>query len=135
MKKPIFSNKKIVVKNLYWEVVQRDFIDSVWRKWDIITMNSVKSWDGCIVLALTSDKKIILNKEYKFWPDEFQFVSPAGFVEKDYDIIDNVKNELNEETWYTTKSEIISLGAYNQNNYISWKKYLFYTTNCYKKWE
>ena len=135
MQKPKFSNIEIVAENKYWKVTQKDFIDSQKRKWNVITMKSTKQWNGSLILALTQDNKIILNKDYKFWPDDFIYTLPSWFIEKWLTAEENIKSELLEETWYTNSSEIISLWKTMQNWYIDWYNELFFTTWCRKTHE
>lgn len=135
MKKPIFSNEKITTKNHALYVKQRDFIDSHNRKGNIITLHANNELDWWFILALTKDNKIILNKEYKFWPDSFEYNFPWGHLKKWFSDIENIKRELEEETWYTTDNEIIYLWDCFRNGYMSWKNKLFFTKWCYKIWE
>ena len=135
MKKPIFSNEEVKVQNKYWTVIQKDFVDSQNRKWNVITMKSSKQGWWTLILALTQDNKIILNKDYKFWPDDFMYTLPWWFVEKWLLPSENIKKELEEETWFSTDSEIISLWKTMQNWYISWYNELFFTKDCYKIWD
>ena len=135
MKKPKFENRKIVANNKYWNVYQSDFIDSKNRKWNVITLKSTKQWDWSFILALTKDSKIILNKDYKFWANEFIYTLPSGFIEKWLSGKENILNELKEETWFVSDSEVIELGKTMQNWYIEWYNQLFFVKDCYKKYE
>lgn len=132
MKKLIFSNEKIVAENKYLRAIQKDFIDSKNRKWNAIMLESVKSWNWSFILALTKDNKIILNKEYKFWPDEFIYNFPSWHIAIWLTWKENIKKELKEESWYTTDNEIIYLWKTIQNWYIGWYNELYFTTWCYK---
>lgn len=131
MQKPIFTNEIIAAQNKYWLIFQKDFIDSQDRKWNVITMKSTKSWNWSFVLALTKDQKIILNKEYKFWPDDFIYNFPSWFIEKWLSWEENIKNELQEESGYTTDEKIVYLWKTMINWYIYWYNKLYFTFNCY----
>ena len=135
MKKPDFFNKKIVASNKYWNVYQSDFIDSQKRKGNVITMKSTKQWDWSFILALTKENKIILNRDYKFWPDDFIYTLPSWFIEKWLSWKVNILNELKEETGFVTDSNVIELWKTMQNGYIDWYNQLFLVKNCYKKYE
>ena len=132
MQKPIFSNKRIVAENKYWQVTQKDFIDSQERKWNVITMKSTKQWNGSFILALTQDNQIILNKDYKFWPDDFIYTLPSWFIEKWLTAEENILLELKEETWFTTSDKVIYLWKTIQNWYIFGYNQLYMTTGCKK---
>ncbi len=132
MKKPRFYNKIVAAKNKYWNIFQSDFEDSQWRVWNVITMKSTKQWDWSFILAFTIDNKIILNRDYKFWPDEFIYTLPSWFIEKWFTWKEAVLEELKEETWYTTTSKVMDLWKTMQNWYIDWYNQLFYTTWCTK---
>ena len=135
MDKLKFENRKIVASNKYWNVCQSDFTDSKNRKWNIITLKSTKQWDWSFILALTRDNKIILNKDYKFWPDDFIYSFPSWFIEKWVSWKENILNELREETWFISDSEVIELWKTMQNWYIEWYNQLFFVRECYKKYE
>ena len=94
MKKPTFSNEEIVAQNKYWKVIQKDFIDSKKRKWNVITMKSTKNWNWSFILALTKDNKIILIKEYKFWLDDFIYTFPSWFIEEWLNWKENIKKRI-----------------------------------------
>ncbi len=132
LQKPKFYNKIIATSNKYWNVFKSDFEDSQWRIWNVITLKSKKHWDWSFILAFTRDKKIILNRDYKFWPDDFIYTLPSWFIERSLWWEENILNELQEETWYTTNGEVISLWKTMQNWYIDWYNQLYFTTGCTK---
>lgn len=132
MKKPIFSNRKITSENKYLRTIQRDFIDTQGRKGNIITMEWVNGKWGSFIFALTKDNKVILNKEYKFWPDDFIYTFPSGWIDID-DEKKNALNELEEETGFSTDWDIQYLGEVIQNGYMVWMNKFFFAKNCYKK--
>lgn len=132
MKKPTFSNKRITSENKYLRTIQRDFIDSQWRGWNIITLEWVNWKWWSFIFALTNDKKVILNKEYKFWPDKFIYTFPSWWIDGESDE-KNALNELEEETWYSSDEKIIYIWETIQNWYIVWINKLFFVKNCYKK--
>lgn len=132
MQKPIFSNKKITSSNKYLKSIQRDFIDSQGRKGNIITLEWINGKWGTFILAITKDKKIILNKEYKFWPDDFIYTFPSWWIDESDDK-KNALKELEEETWYTSDENIEYIWETIQNWYITWLNKLFFVKDCYKK--
>ena len=134
MQKPVFSNKKITSENKYLRTVQRDFIDTQGRRWNIITLEGVNWRWGSLIFALTKDNKVVLNKEYKFWPDKFIYTFPSWWIDEDIDA-QNALKELEEETGYSSDEEIHFVWETIQNWYIVWINKLFFVKNCYKKYD
>lgn len=62
----------------------------------------VKKHDVVIIVAITTDNKIVTFTEYKYAVDEMLNTLPAGHVEENEDPLDAAKRELLEETGYTS---------------------------------
>jgi len=75
-----------------------------------------------IILAFTTDNKILTIQEYRHPTEKFLLSFPAGYVEIDEDPLDAARRELLEETGYQAESfEIIGeaypyAGISNQQN-------------------
>ena len=124
-------DKKLIIDNWFWKVFQT-FFETNGKKWNVLTMEKSKNTEAVFILPLTKNNEIIYLKEFKFWPNEYQFVIPAWWVENK-SLEETAKDELLEETWYIAE-EIIYIWKYNHNNYISWKIHLFIWINCDKIW-
>ncbi len=123
--------QKEVFNNGWWKVLQ-----TFWKKGEkignVLIMKKAKSekWDSVFVLPITKTGKVLYMKEFKFWPEEYQFCIPAGADDFDNPEKSALK-ELQEETWYSSK-KLINLWYFNQNNYIVGKMHIFLSLDCEK---
>jgi ADP-ribose pyrophosphatase len=77
---------------------------------------------GAIIVSLTSDKKIILVKQYRYTLKSFTYENPAGSCHQNQSPESTATQELLEETGYVAP-KLISLGSYydlpNETNHQS----------------
>jgi ADP-ribose pyrophosphatase len=82
------------------------------------------------VLALTSDNKVILAKQYRPGPEKELLELPGGSVDENETPLEAGKRELLEETGYTGDFE--EVGFCNHSAYSEVEKYAFIAKNCKK---
>lgn len=82
------------------------------------------------VLALTSDKKVILAKQYRPGPKKILTELPGGAIDKNEKPEESIKRELLEETGYTGNFKFVTK-VFN-DAYSIREKYCFIATNCIK---
>lgn len=102
LKQEIIFNKwgkKFIVDTLQME-------DGVIGDWAYINGNN-----GVMVVALTTDKKIILVRQYRYTIKQFTYENCAGGVEKGESDTEAVTREFLEETGYKV-GKVVSLGSY-----------------------
>lgn len=90
----------------------------------------IKSKDTACIVALTSDKKVIIAKQYRPGPKKILYELPAGAIEQGEKPIDGARRELLEETGYTGKIQFI--GKSYRSAYREGKTYSFVALDCKK---
>lgn len=95
-------------------------------RWDI-------KYEGPVVcvLALITDQKVILNKQFRPGPEKILLEMPGGLIDKDETPLQAIKRELLEETGYTGQFKLV--GKSLDCAYSTRIRYNFVATNCYKK--
>lgn len=90
----------------------------------------LKGRGGVMIVGITSDKKIILVRQFRYTIQQFTYENCAGGVEKDESEIDAAGREFLEESGYRA-GEVISLGRYydlpTETNHWC---HIFLATNC-----
>lgn len=85
--------------------------------------------DGCGILALNKDNKVILVRQYRPGPDKILLEMPGGFIDAtDKNMIAGAKRELAEETGYEGDVEFVSCCF--DDAYSTVKKCSFVAKNC-----
>ncbi|MFE7561999.1 NUDIX hydrolase [Kitasatospora sp. NPDC057500] len=82
------------------------------------------------VLALTSDHRVVLARQYRPGPGRVLYELPGGFVEPGEEALDAVARELLEETGY--QGEIRAAGPYWHDAYSDARRFAFVATGCVK---
>ncbi|MFJ8477348.1 NUDIX hydrolase [Kitasatospora sp. NPDC094011] len=80
------------------------------------------------VLALTTDQRVILARQYRPGPDRVLYELAGGFVEPGEHATGAVGRELLEETGY--RGELQLVGPYWLDAYSNARRYAFVATNC-----
>lgn len=84
--------------------------------------------DSGMVLALGSDGKFLLQKEYSYPPDEVLYQLPGGALNKDEDPEDGARREFAEETGLTGDLKFLGW-VYRNNRRSSTKMHIYLATN------
>ena len=112
MKKWTKISSELVFDNK-WFKVQKDVVKLSTGK-IIDDYHMWKNNDVALIVAMTSDKKILLEKQYKHAADDLVIEVPAGFSDDNEDTIETAKRELLEETGYIGEEPIL-LGSLMNN--------------------
>lgn len=85
--------------------------------------------DGCAILALDKNNKVILVRQYRPGPNKILLEMPAGFIDpEDKNMLAAAKRELVEETGY--EGEIETVACCWDDAYSTVKKCSFVAKNC-----
>jgi len=60
--------------------------------------------DFSVIIAITSDKKIVMVRQWRYAKERECLELPAGSINKDEDVLNCAKRELQEETGYTSNN-------------------------------
>lgn len=129
----------------HWKVLESEkLIDNRWitvRKDKVDLPNgvriddfySVTIPDAALIVAVTSDRKIVLKKEFKYATGEELIECPAGMFEThETDGLEVAKRELREETGYES-DEWQYLGAtLESSSKLTNRMHLYFANHCRK---
>ncbi|MGW3076380.1 MULTISPECIES: NUDIX hydrolase [unclassified Kitasatospora] len=82
------------------------------------------------VLALTSDQRVILARQYRPGPGRVLHELPGGYVEPGECAADAIARELLEETGY--QGDVREVGSYWLDAYADTRRHAFVATDCVK---
>jgi ADP-ribose pyrophosphatase len=90
----------------------------------------VEKDDFAMAVALTTDDKLILVKQYKHGCGDIIRECPAGYLNPEEDAIEGVRRELREETGYAA-SEALPLGVFfSSPSFLNNRAHLFLCTGA-----
>ena len=84
------------------------------RNGKAVKVSVLESPDAANVVALTTDDRVVLIRQYRFGTETVTTELPGGMVDDGEDILEAAKRELREETGYTSP-RWISLGKVPAN--------------------
>ncbi|MBM2820278.1 MAG: ADP-ribose pyrophosphatase [Candidatus Berkelbacteria bacterium] len=87
-------------------------------------------YDTVCVLALTTDQKVILAKQFRTGPEKILNELPGGYIEKNESPKEAIKKELLEETGYSGKIDFV--GKTIANAYSTRISHHFAAIDCHK---
>lgn len=96
----------------------------------VASYDIVESGPAVCVLALTSDKKVIIIQIYRPGPDKILMELPGGFDDEGLTPLEAIKKELLEETGYTGNFKLV--GTSYEDAYCTMFRYHFVATDCKK---
>lgn len=102
------KKSKIILKNKFFKV-REDVVElptKKYRKWVYWDTN-----DSTMVIGITSDKKLIMIKQYRYLANNFVIEFPAGGLHDGEKIKNGAKREFEEETGFKCDS-LIKLGSF-----------------------
>lgn len=119
----VFNNK--------WFKVQKDIVSLPNGKVidDFFIWNSK---DAAIIFALTSNRKIVLVKQYKHGSDSVMIECPAGYVENKETPEISIKREFMEETGYVVDSIAPLLSVVHHPTKETSKLHIFFSDSIKK---
>jgi ADP-ribose pyrophosphatase len=83
------------------------------------------------VIALTSDNKVVIAREFCPGPELVTSELPGGFVDKGEDLETAIRREFLEETGYIA-ANFTYLGKYHKDKYMNATWHAFFATECVK---
>lgn len=101
IKWPTIETKKIIRGRIfeYHQVKRQSPLSK-----EVGTFDIIKCANWVNVIVLTSDKKIVLIKQYRHGTDEYTIEIPGGAINHGEDPLVGAKRELEEETGYTSNN-------------------------------
>ena len=88
-------------------------------------------FDSSHVIAFTSDKNILILKEYRPFYKEWIWMLPSGHVDKEKDPLEAAQRELREETGFRAKT-MTSFGSAQHSEMIVFTNHFFIARNLLK---
>lgn len=126
--------KKLLERSMqvgYRRAVFKTFLLPNGRECEFTTITPGHEIDVAVV-ALTSDFRAILAKQYRPGPERVLRELPGGGVE-DGSAEAAAHRELLEETGYATDDPLVHLGHFYREGYTNCSTEYFLATKCYKK--
>ncbi len=120
-------SERIIIDNGYKQIRQSFYENEKGKQLDFLTIgNADASNDNVVDLVLTPDWQIVLNREYRFWPEKYVIGVPTGIIDTGESITEALIREVSEETGYVPEV-IIPLGSYIDNPYSHAINHFFVT--------
>ena len=121
--------ERIIAGNPYRNILEKDFIEKDGSTYTYLTVWVKGTKKGTMILPVTTDKKIVVIREYRVWIEGLVNGFPVGILERDLSSAENCKKELSEETWYQSDN-FLKLGSSIIEAYQDWSIHYFFATDC-----
>lgn len=115
-----FINRKILLDHPKMTVVEDEVLLPSNKKVSYIREAPSKGHSVAII-ALDSNERLLLQKEYSYPPDKIMYQLPGGAVENKEGVIDAANRELSEESGYIARDTTV-IGSFYLNNRRSDRK-------------
>jgi 8-oxo-dGTP pyrophosphatase MutT (NUDIX family) len=108
-----------------WKRLDREYVvDNRWVKLardEVLLPNGVTiddfyvfaRKDVSLIVAVDSDRKVLIKKEYRYPVDEFLYEIPGGVIEEGDSPLETAKRELLEETGYVSDDWVHLMSGYD----------------------
>jgi ADP-ribose pyrophosphatase len=103
MEIPKKISEEILYNTPYRNLICKEFIWRDWKTNKIYTTEQIWTNFWTMVLPITSDNKIIVCREFRYWVEDYIYNFPVWILEKELTEVENIKKELKEESWYTSE--------------------------------
>lgn len=121
------TKRRCAYKGKYLKVIEKEFIGDDNKKF---VWECAERHDAVFVFALTKDKEVILEKNYRIPAEDYIIELPAGLLDKKGERPEvAAKRELLEETGYLAQKLIPIYDYYLVPASGSQRGYLFYASN------
>jgi len=94
----------------------------------------LKGYDFVVVVPITSDKKIIMIKQFYIAQLNYHLSLVSGFVDKKESPLQTAVRELKEETGFTS-NDFICIGSNSKGKYITGNVYYYIALNAKYQYE
>jgi ADP-ribose pyrophosphatase len=109
-------------------VVSKTFIDNQGQQ-HIFDTYCKEDQEFAAILALTTDNKVIIARQFRVGPEKIMDELPGGFVDSGEDKEAAIRRELLEETGY--KADTVEyLGGSHKDTYMNAVWHLFFAEGC-----
>jgi len=125
MKKWKRKKTELILDEKYFKV-RKDLVElPSGQDKELVYLDKTES-PSVLVIGITRDKKIVMNRQFRYLVGEFVFELPAGYSEKGESIETAARREFEEETGYVA-GEMIELGSvYETYGEVKHKIHVFF---------
>jgi ADP-ribose pyrophosphatase len=109
--------------------LEKDFIEKDGSSYTYLTVWTKGTKKATMILPITTDKKIVVIREYRVWIEGLVNGFPVGILERYLSPTENCKKELSEETWYKSNN-FTKLGSSIIEGYQDGSVHYFLATDC-----